>query len=421
MEKIIIKNFGPIKEIDFCLDKQFNLVIGEQATGKSTLAKCIYFFKDVISEMTHLFMGQTEKLANMTADKILQLYYVNAKKLFYLSFGRYCHSEDTEISYQYADNRLAAISVVNGDIQFKYDQTTEQEIKHILMWYLEKTLSEKAADTSIFSLRALSVSLENLFGNNIRRMFIPACRSRVTGVLDQYQGQTLDIYFNALLENIRAFKFFLETSSEADVDVAYLHKDSVPKQLHERIADLKSLKQKILKGDYETDKEKTWIKLLNGTRVPVEYGSSGQQESLWILNFLTMIMYSASSRFLIIEEPEAHLYPSAQLELVKLIALVANTTGSEILITTHSPYILSAFNLLTYAGKVEKVNKEGLINPYQRIAPQKLGAFKLKSGICKDIYNEQEGLISAEKIDTVSEDINALFDKLIDKECDEMR
>ena len=132
-------------------------------------------------------------------------------------------------------------------------------------------------------------------------------------------------------------------------------------------------------------------------------------------------MYSASNRFLIIEEPEAHLYPSAQLELVKLIALVANTTGSKVLITTHSPYILSAFNLLTYAGKVEKGNKEGLINPYQRIAPQKLGAFKLKSGICKDIYNEQEGLISAEEIDTVSEDINALFDKLIDKECDEMR
>lgn len=130
------------------------------------------------------------------------------------------------------------------------------------MWYLEKTLSEKAADTSIFSLRALSVSLENLFGKNIRRMFIPACRSRVTGMLDQYQGQTLDIYFNALLENIRAFKFFLETSSKADVDVAYLHKDSVPEQLHERIADLKSLKRKILKGDYETDKEKNLLKLI---------------------------------------------------------------------------------------------------------------------------------------------------------------
>ena len=74
MEKIIVNNFGPIKEINFCLDKQFNVVIGEQATGKSTLAKCIYFFKDVITEMTHLLMGQPEKLAKMTAEQILQLY-----------------------------------------------------------------------------------------------------------------------------------------------------------------------------------------------------------------------------------------------------------------------------------------------------------------------------------------------------------
>ena len=159
---VLMQIFGPIKEINFCLDKQFNVVIGEQATGKSTLAKCIYFFKDVITEMTHLLMGQPEKLAKMTAEQILQLYYVKAKKLFYLSFGRYCHSELTEISYQYIDDRLATISVVNGDIQFKYDDATEQEIKRILTWYLEKTLSGKVEDASIFSLRAVAVLIENL-------------------------------------------------------------------------------------------------------------------------------------------------------------------------------------------------------------------------------------------------------------------
>ena len=132
-------------------------------------------------------------------------------------------------------------------------------------------------------------------------------------------------------------------------------------------------------------------------------------------------MYSASSRFLIIEEPEAHLYPKAQFELVKLIALVGNTTGSQIMITTHSPYILSAFNLLTYAGKVEKDQAEGLIAASQRIAPQKLGAFKLEKGICRDIYDEAEGLISSEEIDTASVEMNTLFDKLIDEECNEMR
>ena len=38
-----------------------------------------------------------------------------------------------------------------------------------------------------------------------------------------------------------------------------------------------------------------------------------------------------------------------------------------------------------------------------------------------DIYDEAEGLISSEEIDTASVEMNTLFDKLIDEECNEMR
>ena len=45
-ETLIIKNFGPIKSVELKL-KRFNILIGEQATGKSTVAKvlavCRYF------------------------------------------------------------------------------------------------------------------------------------------------------------------------------------------------------------------------------------------------------------------------------------------------------------------------------------------------------------------------------------------
>ena len=45
-EKLIIRNFGPIKEVELDL-KKFNVIIGENATGKSTIAKllavCRYF------------------------------------------------------------------------------------------------------------------------------------------------------------------------------------------------------------------------------------------------------------------------------------------------------------------------------------------------------------------------------------------
>ncbi len=42
-EKIIIKNFGPLKQLELDL-KEIMVFIGPQASGKSTIAKLIYFF-----------------------------------------------------------------------------------------------------------------------------------------------------------------------------------------------------------------------------------------------------------------------------------------------------------------------------------------------------------------------------------------
>lgn len=48
MQKIIIKYLGPVRELEMEI-KDFNLLIGEQATGKSTVAKAIYFFRIIKS------------------------------------------------------------------------------------------------------------------------------------------------------------------------------------------------------------------------------------------------------------------------------------------------------------------------------------------------------------------------------------
>mgnify|MGYP006206212493 CR=1 FL=1 len=50
----------------------------------------------------------------------------------------------------------------------------------------------------------------------------------------------------------------------------------------------------------------------------------------------------------IIEEPEAHLFPVAQKHLIELLAIMVNRNeDNQLIITTHSPYILSSFNNLT--------------------------------------------------------------------------
>ncbi|MBQ2800487.1 MAG: AAA family ATPase [Lachnospiraceae bacterium] len=51
MQKIAIKYLGPVKELEMDI-KDFNVLIGEQATGKSTVAKAIYFFRIIKTTMT---------------------------------------------------------------------------------------------------------------------------------------------------------------------------------------------------------------------------------------------------------------------------------------------------------------------------------------------------------------------------------
>ena len=47
MEKLIIKNFGPISDIEIEL-KKYVVLIGDTSTGKSVIAKLICIFQDCL-------------------------------------------------------------------------------------------------------------------------------------------------------------------------------------------------------------------------------------------------------------------------------------------------------------------------------------------------------------------------------------
>lgn len=63
-----------------------------------------------------------------------------------------------------------------------------------------------------------------------------------------------------------------------------------------------------------------------------------------------VLMLREENVFLIIEEPEAHIYPLLQKKVMEFITLFTNMQDSGVFITTHSPYILTVANNLYYAG-----------------------------------------------------------------------
>lgn len=48
MNKIHIKQFGPVQEADIDIDKKMQVFIGAQASGKSTVCKVTYFVRKYV-------------------------------------------------------------------------------------------------------------------------------------------------------------------------------------------------------------------------------------------------------------------------------------------------------------------------------------------------------------------------------------
>jgi len=124
-----------------------------------------------------------------------------------------------------------------------------------------------------------------------------------------------------------------------------------------------------------------------------------------------------------VEEPEAHLFPSTQRQVVHFFAavidLLSPESSSQYIITTHSPYILAALNNLMYGGKIASENSDkreevvGLLGSDVLIDPEKVGAYLLENGGAKFIIDPETKLIEATLIDRVSGDLAREFEQLV--------
>jgi hypothetical protein len=181
---------------------------------------------------------------------------------------------------------------------------------------------------------------------------------------------------------------------------------------------------------------------LDGRAIPLTFLSSGTQELLPLLNVLGQVATGQRDRiifprpnnlpvmpreiilskgFIYLEEPEANVFPDTQYKLVRLFARLSHESILDFswVITTHSPYILTAFNNLIEAGQVARAKPE-LKNEVAKLIPEqywiKEGDFKayaIEDGVLTSIVAEDTGLVSANYLDQVSETIGVEFDELL--------
>ena len=116
------------------------------------------------------------------------------------------------------------------------------------------------------------------------------------------------------------------------------------------------------------------------------------------------------------------MFPSAQKDIIELIALLINSTGSTVFITTHSPYILTSINLSVYSAKVENrisSSTTPIVKKLLRISPNQMDAFIIDNSngfIFNSIKDKDEQLIDATQIDGISNFINQATERIMDLE-----
>ena len=178
----------------------------------------------------------------------------------------------------------------------------------------------------------------------------------------------------------------------------------------------------ILKGYYQEIDGEDWL-VGDNYKVSFSRASSGQQEAFPLMLMLaTMagIKNRVSFDLLFIEEPEAHLFPTAQSQVVAALLALTNKFNTKFFITTHSPYIISALNNSIYASQLIKEKKLSEVdflkmsNGAYPIDMNDISAFSIGNGVITDIKDYEYKMIGGEILDSVSNKFGQVMDQLME-------
>ncbi len=387
-EILHIKNFGPIKDVKLEL-KKFNVIIGENATGKSTVSKilamCRYFSYILENSWTN------QSFRDGLYDRGLAEFISEDSYVFYQ-----CHHYDFEIqcikevTYHqdedgevYDDEEEFFLSTLKAkSLEFKKLLEELESIKPKKDGELNLSFLAWTIPTSFF-LNDVSKVLDNPF-------YLPTERGlqSIFSLGKSSISNISDSLFNQFAELDSILRNFKNDTIIEPLKITYKNVDG--------------------RGYFKKEGQHDFLSLYNG--------ASGYKTAIPIV--LIIKYYNElkkKKKTFIIEEPELNLFPKAQQELVNY--LVANTmsVGSQALLTTHSPYILTALNNLIYAYEVGKLNKgkvEKLVDSKYWISPNEVSVYLLKDGNAESIMDTEEMTIRVETIDEASDEINLIYAKL---------
>ena len=372
--------------------KPLTVFIGKNGTNKSYMAHLVYeLYKEISTLEGPTYMRDSKVTRNIIAsfvldnkESILKLdeAIINEEKKIerqQVDVDEYEDIKFTEYTYSIEklhekDNILTTIynSVINSllnkinksyntkskvleNIKFEYDPETIFSQEFLKIRVQSKTNLTKRLIESLFNIvfKFLTKHVDSddfFYFPSSRTGFVLAFDEIVSGVFrDRFGGRptatkltTPTIDFLSNFADIKTGKF--QDESHQYGLFSFLdeeQEDKIPKDI------LNYLETHILRGEIlESQSEEDYInyslKTENDVILDLHLTSTATLELLPLIVFLKHFK-SIKNRLLVIEEPEAHLHPKAQVLMARFLVLLINH-GAKVVVTTHSDYMIKEFN-----------------------------------------------------------------------------
>lgn len=402
MAHLIIRNIGPIKNVELDLNK-INIFMGPQSCGKSTIAKiisyCSWFEKNAVLTNNS---GKDFYRDLIEFHNFEDAYFSDESCIEYISsccrisfLGK--HKEKASINitvdpeHKFENRKIEYIPAERNFVALKglgkYTDSRDNILNFLYDWFQAKQEISQEAGYAL-PLSSLEVSYyydkdgdaDNILMKDGKTISLRHSSSGLMSVTPLLL--IFDYVMNRVYSQNRTRSPFERTRVPT-----YLNID-------EELSDkMKELLKKVVELQYDIEKKQRGE--LDVSLAALQDRQAGFKESLNnLFGLYSDYFYSE----VIIEEPELNLFPQTQRDLVYYMLRVLNASQRKhiLVLTTHSPYILFALNNCMMGGLVKNrvPLAEGKQFPSKDswIDPRLVSVYEIHDGCLKCIQDE-DGII----------------------------
>lgn len=350
--KLTINNIGKLRNAEVVIDG-ITVITGENNTGKSTVGKILWSIFDSFYNLDKIILNKKEE----EVKRIL-----SEENIF-------SNKELEHFVKKIMDNKQLDDLEKNSKLSKKNFDSIKRKI--------EKTLLDDESGKE----KIILMNLKEEFGSRIKNIFM---KNEKAKILLKIKDDEINIEMTSD-DKIKILDSFVINEQVPFIDNPYIldelgflysvtdyeknHRNALKKYLKKEKIDniytqknieeelnmiLKSLND-IIDGELKIDE---WMEELFYTQNYTEEELDIKSISTGIKTFaiIKILLQNGTLKkygTIILDEPEIHLHPEWQLKFAELIVLLQKEFGMHILLTTHSPYFVSAIEVFSEKYKID--------------------------------------------------------------------